>query len=268
MVQTIHEHTKAILEDKDRILNFKEALKQLEEKPDCSQAFWDSDGIPVIMLQEIIMAYNTIGTDKFTNEECTRICIILNILQLLLKNKNVKDFFIDSNFVLYLYPFLNLTQTIQKYEKLRIAVLGVIASFLDVNDDFTIRYIKNTEIVPLILKIMDMGSEVSKIIALHVFTKIIDNLEGIEYVCQTFDRFLAISVILNSMLYQCVISPSTKLLEYILDCYTKLAAKENVRMIFRNKKPDAFSNNEVLKQIEKNNLLQQKYTNFLESLLK
>lgn len=257
---------KKILEDTNRSKELGEVLKIIENDPALAKLFWEYDKVPLVLMQELLNAYKTLNTDNFTDGESTRLCITLNIFQVLLHIKSIKEFFIDANLAFYLYPFLNVTQTSQNYENLRIASLGVVATFLSINDNTTIELIKNTEIIPLTLKIMDLGSEVSKILALHVFLKIIENDEGIEYVCQTFDRFLAISVILNSMLYQCISSPSVKLHEYILDCYIKLTEKENVKMIYRNKKPDAFSNSEVIKQIQEDPLLHQKYEKFMKMI--
>ncbi|KAM0677846.1 hypothetical protein BDAP_001524 [Binucleata daphniae] len=257
---------KKILEGTERKTELAEVLKIIENDPPSAIYFWEYNGIPIVLMQEMINAYQTLNTDGFTDDECTRLCTTLNIFQVLLHIKSIKEFFIDASLAFYLYPFLNVTDTSQRYENLRIASLGVVATFLSINDNTTIELIKNTEIIPLTLKIMDLGSEVSKILALHVFLKIIENKEGMEYVCQTFDRFLAISVILNSMLYQCITTPSIKLVEYILDCYIKLTEKENVKMIYRNKKPDAFTNAEITKQMQEDPLVNQKYEKFMKMI--
>ncbi|KAM0673354.1 Cell differentiation protein RCD1 [Gurleya vavrai] len=267
MGHKIIEIAQKIFEDKDRSENYKNALKIIENNVQFAQMFWDHDGIPIILVQELIISYPAVTSEKLNEIECNNLCIVLNIFQVILKNKQIKEFFIEANIIYYLYPFLNTAVKSKQYENLRIASLGAIATLLEINDVNTIRYIKNTEIVPLILRILDIGSEVSKIVALHVFIKIIDTFEGIEYVCQTFDRFIAISVILNSVLYQCAATPSAKLLEYILDCFTKLAKKENVKQLYRNKKPEALACHEIKKQIENDNLLTKKYETFVKSIL-
>jgi CCR4-NOT transcription complex subunit 9 len=225
---------------------------------------WSYNGIPLLLLQEIVQAYYIINTDRFTTEESAKICVVLNITQILIEVKEVRTHFINSQLPFYLYPYLNISDKSPQYESLRIASLGVVGALL--KDEYIINHLKNTEVVPLTLKIMDIGSEVSKIIASYIFLKIIKSNEGLDYACQTFDRFVAISVILNSMVYQCINHPSPRLLNNILECYMRLSTKENVKMSFKAKKPDALMNAEIQRQIEKDSSCKEKFDLFMRNI--
>ncbi|MBA0817149.1 hypothetical protein Gohar_001736, partial [Gossypium harknessii] len=63
---------------------------------------------------------------------------------------------------LYLYPFLNTTSKSRPFEYLRLTSLGVIGALVKVDDTEVISFLLSTEIIPLCLRTMEMGSELSK----------------------------------------------------------------------------------------------------------
>ncbi|PHT43943.1 Cell differentiation protein RCD1 -like protein [Capsicum baccatum] len=63
---------------------------------------------------------------------------------------------------LYLYPFLNTSSKSRPFEYLRLTSLGVIGALVKVDDTEVISFLLSTEIIPLCLRTMEMGSELSK----------------------------------------------------------------------------------------------------------
>ena len=57
----------------------------------------------------------------------------------------------------------------------------------------------NTEIIPLCLRIMENGSELSKTVATFIIQKILLDNMGLNYICQTPERFFAVSTVLANM---------------------------------------------------------------------
>lgn len=55
-----------------------------------------------------------------------------------------------------------------------------------------------TEIIPLCLRIMESGSELSKTVATFILQKILLDDSGLSYICQTYDRFSHVAMILVS----------------------------------------------------------------------
>ena len=53
-----------------------------------------------------------------------------------------------------------------------------------------------TEIIPLCLRIMESGSELSKTVATFILQKILIDDTGLYYICQTYDRFSHVAMIL------------------------------------------------------------------------
>ena len=52
-----------------------------------------------------------------------------------------------------------------------------------------INFLLTTEIIPLCLRIMESGSELSKTVATFILQKILLDDTGLSYICQTFERF-------------------------------------------------------------------------------
>lgn len=256
------------LTDQDNPEHLRAILSIIQKNTTQANYFYNYPSISILLLQKLISTYYVLDTPIFTPEESSKICTVLNIYQVLLEIQEIKDHFMNAQLAFYLYPFLNVTQQTKQYESLRIASLGVLGTLLKNDEKQTIEFLKNTELVPLTLKIMDIGSEVSKVIATHIFVQIINNDEGLEYVCQTFDRFVAITMILNSMVYQCIASPSKKIIEFALDCYIRLCQMENVRSNFCNKKPDALMNKEIQRQIAANKECAIKFEKFMNIIHK
>lgn len=63
---------------------------------------------------------------------------------------------------LYLYPFLNTGSKNRPFEYLRLTSLGVIGALVKLDDADVINFLLQTEIIPLCLRIMETGSELSK----------------------------------------------------------------------------------------------------------
>ena len=65
-----------------------------------------------------------------------------------------------------------------------------------------------TEIIPLCLRIMETGSELSKTVATFIVQKILLDDVGLNYICATAERFFAVSTVLGNMVTALVETPS------------------------------------------------------------
>jgi CCR4-NOT transcription complex subunit 9 len=74
---------------------------------------------------------------------------------------------------LFLYPFLNTMSKTRPFEYLRLTSLGVIGALVKVDDTDVINFLLSTEIIPLCLRTMEMGSELSKTVATFIVQKIL-----------------------------------------------------------------------------------------------
>lgn len=69
-------------------------------------------------------------------------------------------------------------------------------SVLQTDEQEVITFLLTTEIIPLCLRIMESGSELSKTVATFILQKILLDDSGLSYICQTYDRFSHVAMIL------------------------------------------------------------------------
>lgn len=77
---------------------------------------------------------------------------------------------------------------------------------------------------------MESGSELSKTVATFILQKILLDDSGLSYICQTYDRFSHVAIILGKMVLQLAKEPSARLLKHVVRCYLRLS--DNPRLVF------------------------------------
>lgn len=96
------------------------------------------------------------------------------------------------------------------------------------NDNNTvIHFLLSTEIIPLCLRIMETGSELSKTVAIFIVQKILLDETGLTYICHTYERFYAVGTVLSNMVNQLVETQAVRLLKHVVRCYLRLS--DNLR---------------------------------------
>lgn len=56
------------------------------------------------------------------------------------------------------------------------------------DDAGVINFLLQTEIIPLCLRIMETGSELSKTVATFIIQKVLTDDRGLHYICATYER--------------------------------------------------------------------------------
>uniref|UniRef100_A0A914RZA3 CCR4-NOT transcription complex subunit 9 n=1 Tax=Parascaris equorum TaxID=6256 RepID=A0A914RZA3_PAREQ len=133
---------------------------------------------------------------------------------------------IRAHIPLFLYPFLHTTKTTRPFEYLRLTSLGVIGALVKTDEQEVIQFLLSTEIIPLCLRIMENGTELSKTVATFILQKILLDDTGLAYICQTYERFSHVAMILTlqgKMVLQLAKDPSQRLLKHVVRCYSRLS---------------------------------------------
>ncbi|XP_048498519.1 uncharacterized protein LOC104891695 isoform X1 [Beta vulgaris subsp. vulgaris] len=146
--------------------------------------------------------------------------------------------FLNAHIPLYLYPFLNTTSKSRPFEYLRLTSLGVIGALVKVDDTEVISFLLSTEIIPLCLRTMEMGSELSKTVATFIVQKILLDDVGLDYICTTAERFFAVGRVLANMVAALAEQPSSRLLKHIIRCYLRLSDNPRACDALRSCLPD------------------------------
>ncbi|KAL3791099.1 hypothetical protein HJC23_012084 [Cyclotella cryptica] len=216
-----------------------ELSKKRESFPDLAPILWHTFGTVASLLQEIVSIYPLLTPPTLTAHASNRVCNALALLQCVASHPDTRGLFLSAHVPLYLYPFLNTQSKSRPFEYLRLTSLGVIGALVKIDDVDVINFLLQTEIIPLCLRIMEAGSELSKTVATFIVQKILLDEIGLSYVCATAERFYAVSTVLNNMIECLVASPSVRLLKHIVRCYLRLSDNARARDALRQALPSS-----------------------------
>lgn len=153
---------------------------------------------------------------------------------------------------LFLYPFLNTTSKSRPFEYLRLTSLGVIGALVKNDSPDVINFLLSTEIIPLCLRIMETGSELSKTVAIFIVQKILLDDMGLAYICQTYERFYAVGTVLSNMVNQLVEQQTVRLLKHVVRCFLRcvecLTCNSQLILISESRLSDNSRAREALRQ--------------------
>ncbi|OIT01911.1 uncharacterized protein LOC107787317 [Nicotiana tabacum] len=215
-----------------------ELSKKRELFQDLAPLLWNSFGTIAALLQEIVSIYPVLSPPNLTPAQSNRVCNALALLQCVASHPDTRMLFLNAHIPLYLYPFLNTTSKSRPFEYLRLTSLGVIGALVKVDDTEVISFLLSTEIIPLCLRTMEMGSELSKTVATFIVQKILLDDVGLDYICTTAERFFAVGRVLGSMVGALAEQPSSRLLKHIIRCYLRLSDNPRACDALRNCLPD------------------------------
>jgi CCR4-NOT transcription complex subunit 9 len=219
--------------------------KKREVVPDLATMLWYSFGSITALLHEIITVYPTINPPTLSAYQSNRVCNALALLQCIASHHETRGAFLAANIPSFLYPFLHTTPTskTRPFEYLRLTSLGVIGALVKTDEEQVINFLLTTEIIPLCLRIMESGSELSKTVATFILQKILLDDTGLCYICQTYDRFSHVAIILGKMVIQLAKEPSARLLKHVIRCYLRLSDNPRAKEALRQCLPDQLKDN-------------------------
>ncbi|VDD81097.1 unnamed protein product [Mesocestoides corti] len=226
-------------------------LKMRENFPDFAPLLWHSFGAISSLLQEICAVYPYINPPNLTAHQSNRVCNALALLQCLASHPATRSEFLKANIPLYLYNFLSTNNRTRPFEYLRLTSLGVIGALAKTDEQEAINFLLSSEIIPLCLHIMESGSELSKTVATFIMQKLLQDNVGLEYICQTYERFAHVAAVLSTMVDQLAKEQSLRLLKHVIRCYQRLSDNSRARDALRTCLPEHLRNGTFSRLIEK-----------------
>nr|TKS06811.1 cell differentiation protein RCD1-like isoform X2 [Populus alba] len=226
------------------------ALLELSKNKDLFQELapfvWNSFGTIAALIQEIVSIYPVLSPPNLSPAQSNRVCNALALLQCVASHPDTRMLFLNVTAffplqLIYLYIctlFLNTTSKSRPFEYLRLTSLGVIGALVKVDDTEVISFLLSTEIIPLCLRTMEMGSELSKTVATFIVQKILLDDVGLDYICTTAERFFAVGRVLGNMVAALAEQPSSRLLKHIIRCYLRLSDNPRACDALRSCLPD------------------------------
>ena len=192
---------------------------------------WYSQGTMAILLQEIISTYKHFSSTKLSSEKYSKIRNILLLLTSITSHEEIRHKFIESKMPIFLYPFLNSTSTAKQNEYIKLLTLTVITNLIIPQEPETISFFINTQIIPILLKIIDRGPLISKVPACLMIHLIVKADEGLKYICEDKMRYSAIILFMRHMLKN---KHNPKIIEQTLKTFLRLAENNDARIILKN----------------------------------
>ncbi|RMZ91343.1 hypothetical protein DV736_g1420, partial [Chaetothyriales sp. CBS 134916] len=196
-----------------------ELSKKREQVPELALVLWYSFGVMTSLLQEIISVYPLLNPSQLTAAASNRVCNALALLQCVASHNETRGLFLNAHIPLFLYPFLNTTSKSRPF-------------------DPTITFLLTTEIIPLCLRIMETGSELSKTVAIFIVQKILLDDTGLGYICATYERFYAVGTVLSNMVAGLVETQTVRLLKHVVRCFLRLSDNNRARQALRQCLPE------------------------------
>ncbi|KAK6353742.1 Cell differentiation protein rcd1 [Orbilia blumenaviensis] len=215
-----------------------ELSKKREQVDDLALLLWHSFGVMAVLVQEIISVYPLLNPSSLTAAASNRVCNALALLQCVASHNDTRNLFLNAHIPLFLYPFLNTTSKSRPFEYLRLTSLGVIGALVKNDSSDVINFLLSTEIIPLCLRIMETGSELSKTVAIFIVQKILLDDTGLQYICQTYERFYAVGTVLSNMVNQLVEQQTVRLLKHVVRCFLRLSDNPRAREALRQCLPE------------------------------
>ncbi|KAI0477814.1 cell differentiation protein rcd1 [Xylariaceae sp. FL0804] len=215
-----------------------ELSKKREQVPELALILWHSFGVMTSLMQEIISVYNLLNPSQLTAAASNRVCNALALLQCVASHNETRTLFLNAHIPLFLYPFLNTTSKSRPFEYLRLTSLGVIGALVKNDSSEVINFLLTTEIIPLCLRIMETGSELSKTVAIFIVQKILLDDNGLNYICATYERFYAVGTVLSNMVAQLVEQQTARLLKHVVRCFLRLSDNARAREALRQCLPE------------------------------
>nr|CAG4635573.1 EOG090X09A7 [Artemia franciscana] len=235
--------TRMIKVTNSRVMQSCFLIKKREVVPDLAPMLWHSFGTIGALLLEIVQIYPNINPPVLTAQQSNRVCNALALLQCVASHPDTRSAFLQANIPMFLYPFLHTVSKTRPFEYLRLTSLGVIGALVKTDEQEVINFLLSTEIIPLCLRIMESGSELSKTVATFILQKILLDDTGLGYICQTYERFSHVAMILGKMVLALAKDQSARLLKHVVRCYLRLSDNPRAREALRQCLPDQLRDN-------------------------
>ncbi|TAQ85601.1 hypothetical protein B7494_g6078 [Chlorociboria aeruginascens] len=217
-----------LLKDETREAALLELSKKREQVPELALILWHSFGVMTSLLQEIISVYTLLNPSQLTAAASNRVCNALALLQCVASHNETRALFLNGQNLVSPQPF----------EYLRLTSLGVIGALVKNDSSDVINFLLTTEIIPLCLRIMETGSELSKTVAIFIVQKILLDDNGLNYICATYERFYAVGTVLSNMVSQLVEQQTARLLKHVVRCFLRLSDNARAREALRQCLPE------------------------------
>ncbi|KAM0680390.1 RNA-binding protein [Glugoides intestinalis] len=245
-----------LLTDESKIKTLEAVLQSVEKSQKACKEFWESDELIFSLLQNFTDSFYILNTERFDDKEIYKIRLSIDILTNIVKKICGEESFLKIQLDYYIYPFLMSCAD----ELLKVSALKLFSALLK---NGVPECMRSSELLPLLLKIIDSNNESCQLLGLETLDLILSGF-GLDYAVQTLDRFQAIDVVLSSQMKKAILSRNNAFLKLLLKIYLRLCDKNNVKMKLKEKLPEGLETKEMMQICEKDNDLATIRTKFCQ----
>ncbi|EDV52902.1 CCR4-NOT transcription complex subunit 9 [Drosophila erecta] len=185
---------------------------------------WHSFGAVSGLLQEIVSIYPAIYQDiELTGQQSHRICTAIGLIQVMASHPFIGIQLIRCQFMCYLMPLLKMTSQTRAVEHVRLSVLGVICALLKSDHAEIVVYFLGTELIPLILRQLELGTTMSKVLCAFVLYRTLEHEVGLKFASRRLARRLHLIHTLARVVHQLTLEPEPRVLKHVVRIYSRLA---------------------------------------------
>ena len=245
--EIIIKYTDEIKNEETRSEAIKYLYKNIENNRKIAIYLWYTRGTMAALLQEIISTYQYLSPSKLTNENSDKAKYIISLFQNIALNPKTRKEFLESQLLVFLYPFLKCSNKTKSYEIIRVSALGVIAALVKFDDSDTINFLIKTGIIPVILRIMEKGKELIRAVTSFIVQRIIVDINGLKYICEIRQRLYAIIYVLETILQNNI---SLRIVKNILKIYLRLIENKEAKKVVKLELPQKIRDINFIKTLD------------------
>ena len=214
---------------------------QREAIPDLAILLWESPGTIASLLSEIIsicpqitsVAHGQSMNTPIHTKLVRRVCYTLTLFQTIAGNKETQLSFIHANIPMYLFPFLHTTNSSRECECFKLTSLGIIGNLVKTENAEIIDYLNQNGFVPLCLRILKFGQEISKLVSAFIIQKILSNSNGRAFISQQNERIETLLKVLNIIIFNLASNFNPPLALNIVLAYRYILKIPKIEQIFQ-----------------------------------
>lgn len=218
--------------------SLKSIMELLEKDELMAIHLWKTAEFQLVVLQVLTDAFHSLSFESISKEESDQVRICLEILRSMVAIPEFKEFFLRAQLDYYIYPFILLPTD----ESLRISTLGLFCAVLHGGIPERMR---SSELLPLLLKVVDSNVERLQLLSLEALDLIMQG-SGLEYAVQTLDRFQAMDIVLSALMSKSIYAGNGVLMKKLLKIYLRFCQKSNVRLKLKEKLPEGITSKEAM----------------------
>ncbi|PWA76004.1 cwfJ-like family protein / zinc finger (CCCH-type) family protein [Artemisia annua] len=201
--------------------------------PELGLLLWECNGTMFSLLEELMSAYRLLHPPRLTMNDTKKVCNALVLIQCIAFILGKRVDLLNAQIPTYFYSYMNTESPASQYDYLRLSGLGVIGALVKETGPDTpniVRYLLQAETVPVCLRCMEMGSDLTKSLIVPMVTqvatlilgRIFSQEEGKAYIGSFVDRFYVLTKALQKVVDEFTGIPPPALLRNILICYLRL----------------------------------------------